>query len=99
MRRKTVVRNFQNMMLVLFEVAVNFEFLSNDDVGGVFKVFQDTSSQQAQAERMITIWRAGGFDFGMCSFDFLFAEELDHICFLHSGEFIFPTAKHEFPSW
>jgi hypothetical protein len=53
--------------------------LSNDDISGIFKVFQDTSSQQAQTERVIAIQLTGSFDLSMCAFDFLFMEELDRV--------------------
>ena len=96
---KTVVGNFENMMFLLNNIAINFEFLRNDDVGRVFKVFQDTPSQQAQTERVITIRDAGGFDFSMCAFDFLFVEKFDCILWLHGGQFCFTTTEHEFSAW
>jgi len=86
-------------MFLLNDVTVNFEVLSNDNISRFFKIFQDTSSQQAQTERVIAIGSAGNFDLGVWAFDSLCLEELDRICVSHGSQFDFATTEYRFSTW
>ena len=87
------------MILMLFEVTIYLYRFCDRNIARLIQVFQDTSSQQAQTERVIAIGVTGGFDFGMLAFDLLFVEELDRVGLLHGSQFFFMATKHEFLVW
>src|SRR4051794_29874639 len=79
-------------MLALDQVAAYIKVLCGGDVAGMLEVAHDQTSQQAQAEWVISIRLTGGFNFCTSTADALRVEELHGISRMELNQFLFATA-------